>query len=204
MFKSAGFGGVLSSGALSVSGQKAIKFIGGSIRAANGIGVEIQSNNAVYEFIGADVESNNGSSAGLCFVSSGTGNIVQFTGGSLTAIGGVGTAVSQGVDLRVSQQTIQTPSSSQLPTVKQIVYGETALINDGTNAYFNAVFPAAADMSKVQVVAIANASGAADGGAAAALATVLSFIALDSQVVRIYAATSAAGRNVRWQLTEYA
>ncbi len=204
VFKSAGYGGVLSSGSLGAAGQKAVKFIGGSIKAMGGIGLELQSTNAVYEFVGTDVESNNGTSAGLCFVASVAGNTVQFTGGSLKAVGGVGTAVSQNVNMRVSTQTIQTPSTAQIPQIKQQVYGETTLINDGGNSFFNALFPSAADMSKVVVQAFVNATGAADGAAAATQATLISFIPLDNQVVRFYAATAAAGRKVRWQITEYA
>lgn len=203
VFKSAGYGGVLSSGALGVAGQKAVKFIGGSIKAMGGIGLELQSTNAVYEFVGTDVESNNGTSAGLCFVASASGNTVQFTGGSLKAVGGAGTAVSQNVNMRVSQQTIQIPSTAQVPQIKQQVYGETTLINDGANSFFNALFPSAADMSKVVVQAFVNATGAADGAAAAAQATLISFIPLDNQVVRFYAVAAAAGRKVRWQITEY-
>jgi hypothetical protein len=204
VFKSAGFGAVLSGGALGNAGQKAVKFIGGSIKAASGVGIELQSSNAVYEFVGTDVESNNGTSAGLCFISAGTGNIVQFTGGSLKAAGGTGTAISQNVDMRVSPQTLQTPSTSQVPLIKQQIYGEATLINDGGNSFFNAIFPFAADMSKVIVAAMVEATGAADGAAAAALATTLSFAPLDNTVVRLYAPTAAAGRKVRWQLTEYA
>lgn len=203
VFKSAGYGGVLSSGALADSGQKAVKFIGGSIKAMAGIGFDLQSSDAVYEFVGTDVESNNGTSAGLCFFASVAGNTVQFTGGSLKAVGGAGTAVSQNVNMRVSPQTIQTPSTAQVPQIKQQVYGETTLIYDGGNSFFNALFPSAADMSKVQVSAFVNATGAADGSEAAAQAAVISFAPLDNQVVRFYAATAASGRNVRWQMTEY-
>jgi hypothetical protein len=204
VFKSAGFGGVLSIGALAPSGRKGAKFIGGSITASNGNGVSIQSNNSVFEFVGTDISSTRtDGAAAFCLVSSGTDNVVQFTGGSLRASGGAGTAVQQNITLSVSGQTIQVPSSGAVPVAKQIVYGTGTLILDGTYSYFNAVFPFATDASKVVMTAMIDAAGAADGAAAAAEAVAMSFIRLDNVTYRIYAPTAAAGRDVNWQLIEY-
>ena len=204
VFISAGFGGVLTSGALGASGQKAVKFIGGSITANSGIGLELQSNNAVYEFVGTDIKSVRASAAALCFVSSGAGNIVQFTGGSLTASGGAGSAISQGVDMRVSQQTIQSPSTSAIPQVKQLSYGRSALALDGDYSFFNADFNFSANTSKLVVSAFIDATGAASGNAAAALARPLSFAIISNSRIRFYGAQADAGLNVNWEIKEYA
>lgn len=205
VFKSAGFGGVLSSGVLAPSGQKAFKFIGGSIVANQGVGVEIQGNNAVFEFIGTDIASTRtGGAAAFCLISAGTGNIVQFTGGSLTATGGAGTAVAQNVTTYISAQTIQVPSSLQVPGIRQLIYGKGALVNNVTHSFLNANFNfATLDLDKVVVSAIIDATGAADGAAAAAEATAISFVSLSNTNFRFFAPVAAAGRDVNWQLIEY-
>lgn len=205
VFKSAGYGGVVSIGSLAPSGRKAAKFIGGSIVASEGAGVEVQSNDGIFEFVGTDISATrSGGAAAFCLVSSGTGNIIQFTGGSLTATGGAGTAVAQGVTTYISDQTIQSPAGLQIPRIRQLIYGNSVLINDTTYAYVNANFPfATLDLAKVVVTAIIDATGAADGAAAAAEAVSISFIPLSNTNFRLYAAVAAAGRNVNYQLTEY-
>ncbi len=202
---SAGFGAVLSTGELAPSGRIGAKFTGCSITAKNGVGVEVQGDNGVFEFVNTEIFSTvTGGGAGLCFASSDASNLATVVGGSLKAVGGAGTAISSGLPTRISDQTIQSPSAGALPRIKQVAYGETALINDGGNSFFNATFANASDTSKVVVTAFINATGAADGAAAAAQATTLSFIPIDNQTFRFYASTAAAGRKVRWQLTEYA
>lgn len=205
VFKSAGYGGVASIGDAAPSGRKSTKFIGGSITASNGNGVEFQSNNGIFEFVGTDISATrSGGAAAYALVTSGTGNIVQVSGGSLTAVGGAGTAVSLGVTAYISEQTIQVPSSLQTPRIRQLIYGTDTLINDTTYAYVNANFPfATLDVSKVVMTAIIDATGAADGAAAAAEATPFSYVSLDNTNFRIFAVTAAAGRDVNWQLTEY-
>lgn len=205
VFKSAGFGGVASIGDLAPSGRKSTKFMGGSITASDGNGVEFQSDDGIFEFVGTDISSTrSGGAAAFCLVSSGSNNIVQFTGGSLTAAGGAGTAVSQGVTTYISDQTIQDPAGLQVPRVRQIVYGNGALINNTTHSYLNANFPyATLDLSKVVVTAIVDATGAVDGAAAAAEAVPLSFAALSNTNFRFFADVAASGSNVNWQLTEY-
>jgi hypothetical protein len=205
VFKSAGYGGVAAIGDAAPSGRKSTKFIGGSITAADGNGVSFQSNNGIYEFVGTDISATrSGGAAAYCLDSSGTGNIIQFTGGSLTAVGGAGTAVSLGVNAYISDQTLQTPAGLVLPRIRQLVYGTGTLVNASTYAYINANFPfATLDLTKVVATAMIDATGAASGAAAAAEATAISFIALNNTNFNLYAVTAAAGRKVNWQLTEY-
>jgi hypothetical protein len=204
VFRSAGFGGVLVKGDQAPSGAKAAKFIGGSISANQGVGLEIQDSNVTLEFVGTDVSSTTTTgAAALCFVSEGTGNVVQFTGGALRAVGGAGTAVSQGVTMRISDQTIQVPSTSVAPRVRQVVYGSGALQANGDYTFLNMIFPSASTPTRVVVTAMIDATGAANGLAAANQAATFSFIPLDNQVYRLYAPLAAAGRSVRWQMVEY-
>lgn len=205
VFKSAGFGGVASIGDLAPAGRKSTKFIGGSITASDGNGVEFQSDDGIFEFVGTDISATrSGGAAAYCLVSSGTDNIVQFTGGSLTAVGGAGTAVALGVTTYISDQTIQVPAGLQVPRIRQLVYGTDTLINNTTHSYLNANFPyATLDVSKVVMTAIIDATGAADGAAAAAEATPFSYVSLSNTNFRIFAVTAASGRDVNWQLTEY-
>lgn len=205
VFKSAGFGGVASIGDLAPSGRKSTKFIGGSITASDGNGVEFQSSDGIYEFVGTDISSTrSGGAAAFCLVSSGSNNIIQFTGGSLTAVGGSGTAVSQGVTTYISEQTLQDPAGLQVPRIRQLVYGYGALVNNTTYSYLNANFPyATLDLSKVVVTAIIDATGAVDGAAAAAEATPISFTSLSNTNFRFFADVAASGRTVNWQLVEY-
>lgn len=204
VFKSAGFGGVLSIGDNAPSGRKGAKFIGGSITASNGVGVEIQANNSVFEFVGTDISSTvTGGGAAICLVTSGVGNSVQYTGGSLKAYGGAGTAVAFALSLKVSDQTIQVPASGSLPIVRQLAFGTGKLISDGTYSYLNAMLPQSSTEGKVVVSAIIDASSAADGAAAAALAVPISFIRIDNDTYRFFAPASAAGRSVVWKIEEF-
>ena len=194
----------LTTGALAATGQR-ISFSNCDIKANNNVGLVLSSSvSGVYDIAASKISSVRvDAGAAIAVFENAGGNICRVSGGELFASGGAGTTAYQMADMLVSGETLLTPAGTTIQRVIQRVIGNGTLANDGTYSYLNTAFSGAADMSKVVVTAMVDATGAADGAAAAALATTISFVPLDTQNIRLYAPTAAAGRSVAFSITEY-
>lgn len=168
------------------------------------IGVQFNGTGGYYSFVNC-ITTGTSISGGTAFGynNNGTGPVVQVTGGRATGTGGVSPQASN-LSASSFNKTILTPASSGTLNIRQTKMGTAALTSSGTYSSVLVSFPAATvDATKVTITYMIDATGAATGAAAAALAVPLSFIRIDATNYRIYAVTGAAGSNVNYTITEY-
>ncbi len=189
------------------------KFEGCTIQGIQ-IGIQLNGTGGRYILDNNDISASAPSpTVPFAIYSNATNPVVQVRNGFVTATGPSVGATATNLSAESFLGVVQTPAGSTLPVIRQQKVGTVVMTNGTTHSLTNVVISAvlgwtsaAVNTTKLDVSVMVDygISAAADLPAAAAMAYAFSSALVANDTVRIVSVVGAAGKTIRYVITEYA